>query len=116
MAEETQTAYATSQWSDPVNIAAILQTIVGLVALPEVAALIPLKWMPLILAISGASAFILRTRFGKHPVTNIAPAMPITIPTTIETEKILPKKNGTLEYMIVFFARMTFRESPPEIT
>lgn len=46
MAEETQTAYAKSMFSDPTNIAAAVQVAVGVLALPEVIAVIPLRWMP----------------------------------------------------------------------
>lgn len=73
MADETQTAYAKSMWSDPLNLSSIVQIIVGLVALPEVAKVIPLSWMPAILAVSGALSFALRTWVATHPVANIAP-------------------------------------------
>jgi len=73
VADETQTAYAKSQWSDPTNIAAFVQIAVGIIALPEVAAVIPLRLMPLILALSGALSFALRTWTATHPVANIAP-------------------------------------------
>jgi hypothetical protein len=73
VAEETQTAYAKSQWTDPTNLAAMAQIAVGLVALPEVTKIIPLSWMPAILAISGGTSFVLRTWKATHPVANIAP-------------------------------------------
>lgn len=73
MAEETQTAYAKSMFSDPTNIAAAVQVAVGVLALPEVIAVIPLRWMPVILAISGALSFVLRTWTALRPVANIAP-------------------------------------------
>lgn len=70
---ETQTYYAKSAFSDPQNIASAISTLVGILALPEVAAIIPLTWMPTILAISGALSLILRTFFGVRPVAAIPP-------------------------------------------
>lgn len=69
----TQTYYAKSMFSDWTNIAAAIQVAVGIVALPEVAAVIPLDWMPVILAVSGASSFALRTFNAVRPVAAIAP-------------------------------------------
>ena len=90
---ETQTAYAKSAWSDPTNVAAFVQIIVGVVALPEVAKVIPLTWMPVILAISGALSFALRTWTATHPVANIAP----TQVKPVEVKKLEATKQGTEE-------------------
>jgi len=85
---QTQTYYATSLWTDPQNLASTLSTVVGLLALPEVVALIPLRYMPLILAISGAASFILRTWTGVRPVAAIAPGQikPIDVTTLTATQ------------------------------
>lgn len=69
----TQTYYAKSMWSDPTNLASIAAVLVGVLALPEVVAIIPVHWMPVILAISGATNFILRTFNAVRPVANIRP-------------------------------------------
>lgn len=68
-----QTYVAKSMWSDPTNLASIASIIVGVLALPEVTAVIPLKAMPIILAVSGALNFILRTWNAVRPVANIRP-------------------------------------------
>jgi hypothetical protein len=73
MAEQTQTYFAKSMFSDPTNIASMLSILVGVLALPEVVAIIPLKAMPYILALSGAVAFVLRTWNAVRPVAAIAP-------------------------------------------
>ena len=91
MERETQTAYAKSAWSDPTNIAAFVQIIVGVVALPEVTKVIPLTWMPVILAISGALSFALRTWTATHPVANIAP----TEVKPVEVKRLEATKQGT---------------------
>jgi hypothetical protein len=54
MADQTQTAYARSLWTDPTNLASMAAVFVGVLALPEVSAIIPPSWMPKILALSGA--------------------------------------------------------------
>lgn len=68
-----QTYVAKSMWSDPTNLASIASIVVGILALPEVTAVIPLKAMPVILAISGAVNFALRTWNAVRPVANIRP-------------------------------------------
>lgn len=84
-----QTYVAKSMWSDPTNLASIASIVVGILALPEVTAVIPLKAMPVILAISGAVNFALRTWNAVRPVANIRPtqttevqvkSLPITPP------------------------------------
>jgi len=91
VAEETQTAYAKSMFSDPTNIAAAIQVAVGIIALPEVVAVIPLKWMPLILAISGAASFALRTWTAVRPVAAIAPKQV----KPVEVKKLEATQQGT---------------------
>lgn len=90
---ETQTAYARSMFSDYTNIAAMVQIAVGLVALPEVTAVIPLTWMPLILAFSGALSFALRTWSATHPVAAIAPNQV----KPVEVTKLVATQQGTEE-------------------
>lgn len=68
-----QTYVAKSMWTDPTNIASVISCAVGVLALPEVVAIIPLKAMPYILAISGALSFALRTWNAVRPVANILP-------------------------------------------
>ena len=103
MADETQTAYAKSQWSDPTNIASMVSIAVGILGLPEVTKVIPLSWMPFILALSGAVSFALRTWTATHPVANIAPrqVVPVEVkkleatkPGTEDTEKLPPTVGG----------------------
>ncbi len=89
----TQTAYAKSMFSDPTNIAAAIQVSVGILALPEVLAVIPLKWMPLILALSGAASFALRTWNAVHPVAFIAPQQV----KPVEVKKLAHTQQGTEE-------------------
>ena len=97
MAEQpTQTYYAKSMWSDPTNLASIAAVLVGVLALPEVVAIIPVHWMPLILAISGATNFCLRTFNAVRPVANIKPAdvKPVEIPKLEKTEQGSETRKG----------------------
>jgi hypothetical protein len=89
MAEQTQTAYSTSAFTDPQNIASGITFITGLLALPEVVAVIPLKYMPAILAISAALNLLLRIAFGVRPVSFIAPTQvkPVEIPKLEKTQQ-----------------------------
>jgi hypothetical protein len=89
MPEQTQTAYSKSLWTDPTNLASLGAVLVGLLALPEVTALIPVTWMPAILAISGAINFLLRTFNAVRPVAMIAPGnvKPVEIPKLEKTEQ-----------------------------
>lgn len=88
---ETQTAYARSMFSDWTNIAATVQVIVGLLALPEVRAIIPLTWMPAIVALSGALTVILRTWTATHPVAAISPNQV----RPVEVTKLTATQQGT---------------------
>jgi hypothetical protein len=85
MPETTQTYVAKSLWSDPTNVASMLSIGVGILALPEIVAVIPLKAMPYILAVSGAISFALRTWNAVRPVANVAPMQ-----TTAVEVKTLP--------------------------
>ena len=89
MAEQTQTAYATSAFTDPQNIASGITFVTGLLALPEVVAVIPLRYMPAILAISAALNLLLRIAFGLRPVAMIPPTAvkPVEIPKLQKTEQ-----------------------------
>lgn len=91
MAEQTQTYYARSMWSDPTNLASIASVLVGLMALPEVTAIIPASWMPAILAISGALNFILRTWNATRPVAAIKPGEV----KPVEVKKLEPTQKGS---------------------
>jgi hypothetical protein len=86
---ETQTAYSKSMFTDPTNLASMASVLVGILALPEVTAIIPLRYMPPILALSGAVNFALRTWNAVHPVAAIAPGAvkPIEIPKLEKTEQ-----------------------------
>jgi hypothetical protein len=79
-----QTYVAKSLWSDPTNIASFVSIAVGILALPEVTAVIPLEAMPFILAISGAVNFALRTWNAVRPVANILP----TQTTAVQVKKL----------------------------
>jgi hypothetical protein len=89
MADQTQTAYSTSMFSDLTNIAAMIQIGVGVLALPEVVAIIPLSWMPVILAVSGAASFGLRTWKAVRPVSLIAvgEVKPVEVPKLQKTQQ-----------------------------
>lgn len=94
--EKTQTYYATSLWTDPTNLASLAAVLVGVLALPEVSAIIPASWMPKILALSGAVNFMLRTFNAVRPVANIKPTdvKPVEIPKLQKTEQGSETKKG----------------------
>ena len=68
---ETQTAYAKSAFSDPLNI---LNFIVLALTLPEIRELLPPRYLPLAMAIVALANLATRTLFTTHPVAFIAPA------------------------------------------
>ena len=70
---ETQTAYAKSAFTDPQNIASVITFLLAALALPDIVALIPLKYMPAITAVSALASLWLRTAYGVRPVAAIAP-------------------------------------------
>lgn len=87
----TQTYYAKSMFSDPTNIASMLSTLVGLLALPEVIAVIPLRFMPYILVVSSVAAFLLRTFNALRPVAAITPGQV----KPVEVRQLDPTQKGT---------------------
>jgi len=88
---DTQTYYARSLYSDPQNLASIGSIIVGLLALPEVTAIIPTRYMPAILAVSASLSLILRITTGLRPVANIAPGQV----KPVEVQKLAPTQQGS---------------------
>lgn len=70
MADETQTAYARSAFSDPSNI---LNFIALALMMPEVRDVIPLRYLPLVMAVVALLNLALRTLFVHRPVAIIAP-------------------------------------------
>ena len=96
MDQPTQTYYAKSMWTDPTNLASLAAMLVGVIALPEVSSQIPPSWMPKILALSGATNFILRTFNAVRPVANIRPTdvKPVEIPKLQKTEQGSETKKG----------------------
>ncbi len=85
---ETQTAYAKSAFTDPVQISNVLEIVLASLALPQVVAVIPLSWMPFILAFSGIAGIFLRRYTALHPVVAIAPreVKPIEVPKLTATQ------------------------------
>lgn len=73
MADETQTAYAKSAYSDPQNIALAISGVLAFFSMPDVLAIIPLKYMPMITLTTAALGIILRIVTGVRPVANIRP-------------------------------------------
>jgi hypothetical protein len=73
MAEETQTAYATSMFSDPTNLALALTILVAILSDPQVVAVFPPWLMPKVTAFTAAVAVYLRTVKATNPVAVIAP-------------------------------------------
>lgn len=88
---DTQTYYAKSAYTDPQNLASIASIIVGLLALPEVTAIIPTRYMPAILAISASISLILRITTGVRPVANIPPGAV----KPVEVDKLKPTEKGS---------------------
>lgn len=90
---ETQTAYAKSAFTDPQNIASAITFLLAVLALPDVTAIIPLKYMPVIAAVSSAAALWLRTQYGVRPVAAIAPGEV----KPVEVKKLDKTQQGTEE-------------------
>lgn len=88
---DTQTYYAKSLWSDPQNLASIASMAVGVLALPEVTAIIPVRFMPAILAVSAVLSLVLRITTGVRPVANIAPGEV----KPVEVDKLKPTQQGS---------------------
>lgn len=85
---ETQTSYARSAFSDPLNI---INFIALALMMPEVRELIPLKYMPLAMALVALANLALRTLLVTHPVAFIAP----TQVKPVEVRKLEATKQGT---------------------
>ena len=91
MADETQTAYAKSAFSDPSNI---VNFVALLLTLPEVRDIIPPKYYPLLGAVVAISNLALRVLFVTHPVTvTIAPGQV----KPVEVKKLEATKAGSEE-------------------
>lgn len=91
MSDPTQTYYAKSLWSDPQNLASMASMAVGVLALPEVTAIIPTRYMPAILAVSAAISLILRITTGLRPVANIPPGQV----KPVEVKQLTPTEQGS---------------------
>jgi hypothetical protein len=89
MAEETQTAYARSAYSDPLNI---INFVALAFTLPEIRDVIPLHYAPLVAAVVALVNLAGRTLFVTHPVTvTIAPGQV----KPVEVKKLEATKQGT---------------------
>lgn len=89
MAEQTQTAYSTSAFTDPTNILAFGAFLLGVLSDPAVLAIIPVAWMPKILALTGILTGAMRTFKATRPVSMIAPGevKPVEIPKLQKTQQ-----------------------------
>ena len=90
MAEETQTAYAKSAVSDPLNL---LNFVALALMMPEVREIMPPKYIPIIAAIVALANLAIRTLFVTRPVAMIAP----TQVKPVEIKKLEATKQGTEE-------------------
>ena len=93
---ETQTAYAKSALTDPQNILFAIQTLLSLLALPQILAIIPVEYMKYVLALTGALGVIgiaVRTRWGNNPVALVGPRQIVPV----EVKKLEATKQGTEE-------------------
>lgn len=89
MADETQTAYARSAFSDPLNI---INFIALALTLPEIREVVPVRYAPLIAAVVALANLALRTLLVTHPVTvTIAPGQV----KPVEVKKLEATKPGT---------------------
>lgn len=91
MADETQTqtAYAKSAFSDPINI---VNFVALALTLPAIDVLISPKWHPVVDAVVAILNLALRTLFATHPVTvTIAPGQV----KPVEVKKLEATKPGT---------------------
>lgn len=88
MPQETQTAYAKSAFSDPLNI---VNFIALALTLPEINKVVPPKYAPLVAAIVALANLAIRTGLVTHPVALIAPKQVVPV----EVKKLEPTKPGT---------------------
>ena len=87
---ETQTAYAKSAFSDPLNI---INFIALALMMPEIRDIIPTRYIPVVAAIVALANLATRTIFATHPVALIAP-MQVK---PVEVKKLEATKPGTEE-------------------
>lgn len=87
---ETQTAYARSAFSDPLNL---INFVALALVIPEVRQIVPPKYLPLIAAIVALANLYLRIFVTTHPVAFIAP----TQVKPVEVRKLEATKQGTEE-------------------
>jgi hypothetical protein len=87
---ETQTAYARSAYSDPLNI---INFVALALTLPEIREIVPLKYAPLVAAIVALANLATRIGFVTHPVANIAPGQV----KPVEVKKLEATKAGSEE-------------------
>ena len=85
---DTQTAYARSAFSDPINIVNFLALAL---MMPEINSIVPPKYLPLVAAIVALANLALRTIFVTHPVAMIAP-MQVK---PVEIQKLVATQQGT---------------------
>ena len=88
---ETQTAYAKSAYSDPMNI---INFIALALMMPEIREIVPTRYVPLVAAIVALLNLAGRTLFVTHPVANIAPGEV----KPVEVKKLEATKPGTEEH------------------
>lgn len=81
MATETRTYMAGSVASSRTILFSVLTIIGGILAIPELAAIIPLRYAPYMLTVSGVVAVILRL-ITVRPVAFVAPGnvVPVEVP------------------------------------
>jgi len=93
-ADETQTAYAKSVFSDPQILLYVVNIALASLALPEVRAIIPDSGLRYVLALSGVLGVVgmaVRTWIATHPVAFIAPGQV----KPVEVKKLEATKQGT---------------------
>jgi hypothetical protein len=90
MTDETQTAYAKSAFSDPLNI---INFVALALMMPEVRDILPPRFIPLVAAVVALANLATRTLFTTHPVAFIAPAQV----KPVEVRKLTATQQGTEE-------------------
>lgn len=88
MADETQTAYAKSAFTDPLNI---INFIAVALVLPEIRDLVPPEYVRLVAGITALLNLFVRTFQTTHPVAFIAPKQVVPV----EVKKLEATKPGT---------------------
>lgn len=87
---ETQTSYAQSAFTDPLNI---VNFVALALTLPEISKIVPAQYAPLLAAVVALANLSLRTIFVTHPVAVIAPGQVVPV----EVKKLQATKAGTEE-------------------